>query len=149
MLNVFGKDSWSRKITSHLDAKNISYTQYDESDYDRAPAANEWIIAVESGEKRLEIANTLLEGSKFHTLFGGCGSLDGVNVGVGLSLGCCSLVRPGCTLGNQVYIGVGSIIDLDCQIEDGVTIEDNVTVYEGVTISANSTILSGTILKNS
>lgn len=147
MLNIFGKNSWSRKITSILDVKNISYTQYDESDYAEAPAKNEWVIALPSGEKRLNTATNLLTGSKFHTLFNGCGILDGVKVGEGLVLGCCSLVRPGCVLGDQVYIGSGTVIDLDCNIGDGVSIGDNVTICEGVTIESNSIIPSGSIVK--
>ena len=39
-LNVYGKESWATKITSMLED---SYTQYDASDYDTAPANNEWI----------------------------------------------------------------------------------------------------------
>lgn len=147
MLNIFGKDSWSRKITSLLDVKNIPYTQYDESDYASAPAKNEWVVALPSGDKRIDVYNQLLVGSKIHTLFAGCGILDDVNVGEGLVLGCCSLIRPGCNIGDMVYIGAGTIIDLDCKIGNGATIGDNVTICEGVTVGDNVIVPAGTLVK--
>ena len=50
------------------------------------------------------------------------------------------------TAGNQVYVGAGTIIDIDCIIEDNVTIGDNVTITAGSHIQKGTTIESGTTL---
>ncbi len=144
MLNIYGTGSWATKITSLL--KVTDYALYDSSNYDTAPASNEWVIALEDGDDRLNEASGALSGSTFHTLFKGCDDLEGVNVGEGLVVGCCSLIRPGTTIGDQVYIGAGTIIDINCIIGDGVTIGDNVTIYEGVKIPDGANIPSGTVV---
>ena len=55
-LNIFGKDEWSIKITSLLEAGQ--WKSFDESDYDLAPGDNPWIIAVESGSDREKISSS-------------------------------------------------------------------------------------------
>jgi len=145
MLNIYGSlTGWTTKITSLL--KDSDYKVYDSSNYDEAPADLAWVIGLEDGYDRLKISETLLEGSIFHELFKGCDDLEGVTVGKGLVIGCCSLIRPGTVIGNQVYVGAGSIIDINCTINDGVTIGDNVTVCENVSIPANTNIPSGTVV---
>ena len=147
MINIYGTGEWAKKITQLLPKGD--YAQYDSSDYDQAPADSSWIIALEDGDDRLNVANTILNSSSFDRIFGGCKTLDDVIVGKGLVVGCCSLIRPGSRIGDQVYIGANSVIDINCTIEDGVTIGDNVTVYEGVTIPANTEVPSGSVVKNS
>jgi NDP-sugar pyrophosphorylase family protein len=147
MINIYGTGEWAKKITQLLPKGD--YAQYDSTDYDQAPADMPWVIALEDGNDRLTVADTVLNGSLFHTLFDGCKTLDGSVIGKGLVVGCCSLVRPGTRIGDQVYIGANSVIDINCTIEDGVTIGDNVTVYEGVTIPANTEVPSGSVVKNS
>ena len=144
MINIYGTGEWAKKITSLL--PKGEYEQYDSSDYDQAPGTNGWVIALEDGADRLNVANGILAGSDFDTLFKGCQTLDDVTVGEGCVIGCCSLVRPGTSLGNQVYIGAGTIIDINCTIGDGVTIGDNVTVYEGVSICEGAYIQSGQVI---
>jgi len=150
MLNIYGTNSngiptgWTTKITSIL---NIGeWAVYDKTNYFQAQSDLEWVIADESGVDRLSIAKNTLSSCEFHELMKGCNNLDGVTVGEGLFVGCCSLVRPGTVLGNQVYIGAGSIIDINCNIGDGVTIGDNVTVHEGCVIPANANIPSGSVV---
>ena len=77
-LNVYGKESWATKITSMLED---SYTQYDASDYDTAPANNEWIIAEELGTTRETTATGNLSGVTFNTCFHGLDDLTGVTEG--------------------------------------------------------------------
>jgi UDP-3-O-[3-hydroxymyristoyl] glucosamine N-acyltransferase len=144
MINIYVSGNWSDKITSLLPSDE--YKVYDKDTYDKALATNQWVIAVKSGEERLVVQTTLLRFSEFSTLFKGCNNLTGVTFGKGLTVGCCSLIRPGTVIGDQVYIGAGSIIDLNCNIGDGVTIGDNVTVNEGVTIPNNTTIPSGSVV---
>lgn len=148
MLNVFvsiatGNNAWERKITSLLDPSE--YTEYNETNYQTAPA-NDWIIAVESGDSRTSIANTELSGSTFATLFDGDNNLNDVTVGSGLIVGTSTLIRPGVTLGNQVYIGSNCVIDLDAEIGNGVTIEDNCTITEGSVIPDNYYLISGSLV---
>jgi NDP-sugar pyrophosphorylase family protein len=147
MINVYGTGEWAKKITSLLNVGD--YGQYNSTDYDQAQADLPWVIALEDGDHRLTIANSILKGSTFYQLFDGCKNLNDVTVGEGLVVGCCSLVRPGTVIGDQVYIGSNSVIDINCNIGDGVTIGDNVTVYEGVTIPANTDVPSGSVVKNS
>jgi NDP-sugar pyrophosphorylase family protein len=147
MINIYGTGEWAKKITSLLNVGE--YGQYDSTNYDQAQADLPWVIALEEGNDRLTVANGILDGSTFYELFDGCKNLNDVTVGEGLVVGCCSLVRPGTVIGDQVYIGANSVIDINCTIEDGVTIGDNVTVYEGVTIPANTEVPSGSVVKNS
>lgn len=145
MLNIYYKEGdWYTKITSLL--KPGTYALFNESDYDLAPAENEWVIALESGNDRLSIMDAELKESIIHTFFKGCNNLDNVDVGEGLIVGCCSLIRPGTVIGDQVYIGAGTIIDNNCNIGDGVNIGDNVTINEGVTIPADTIIPSGSVV---
>jgi NDP-sugar pyrophosphorylase family protein len=150
MLNIYGTNDsglptgWTTKITSLL--KVGEYGVYDQSNYSQAGSDSEWIIALEDGKDRLSTQSKYLSGTTIHQLFKGCNNLDGVTVGSGLVLGCCSLVRPGTVIGDQVYVGAGSIIDINCNIGDSVTIGDNVTVHEGVTIPANTSIPSGSVV---
>lgn len=146
MLNIYYKEGdWYTKITSLLEPG--TYALFNESNYDQAPAKNEWVIALESGDDRLSIMDTELKESIIHTFFKGCNNLNGVSVGEGLIVGCCSLIRPGSVIGDQVYIGAGTIIDNNCNIGDGVTIGDNVTINEGVTIPTNTIIPSGSVVQ--
>lgn len=147
MINIYGTDDWSVKITSLLNTDE--YKQYDSSNYDQAQATNPWVIALESGDERLKVQNGILDGSKFHTLFKGCDDLHGVNVGEGVTIGCCTLVRPGTSLGDQVYIGANCTIDIYCNIGDGVTIGDNVTIGERVNIPSGTFIPSGSVVRES
>ena len=145
MLNIYGKGTWATKITSLL--KPGEFAQYDESDYPQAGGDIPWVIALEDGDDRISTMNVQLEGANIHTFFKGCNNLSGVTVGKGLTVGCCSLIRPGTILGEQVYIGAGTIIDESCIIGAGVTIGDNVTIYGGVTIPDNTVIPSGTVVQ--
>ncbi len=146
MLNIYCKDGdWYTKITSLL--KPGTYKMFNESNYDLAPAENEWIIALESGDDRLDIMDAELKESTIHTFFKGCNNLMGVDFGKGLTVGCCSLIRPGTTIGDQVYIGAGTIIDNNCNIGDGVNIGDNVTIDAGVEIPAYTIIPSGSVVR--
>lgn len=151
MLNIYGTNNggtptgWTTKITSLL--KTGEYAVYDKDNYSQAGSNNEWVIALESGNDRLYAATNYLNNSTIHQLFKGCNNLDGVRVGEGLVLGCCSLIRPGTVIGDQVYIGAGTVIDINCIIGDGVTIGDNVTVAEGVNIPADTTVVSGSVVQ--
>lgn len=142
-LNVYGKESWATKITSMLED---SYTQYDASDYDTAPANNEWIIAEELGTTRETTATGNLSGVTFNTCFHGLDDLTGVTHGVGLVVGEGSLVRATATIGNHVYIGANTTIDIGVTIGNYVTIGDNVVISEGHVIRDNETIASGSVL---
>tara|TARA_R100000544_G_scaffold37057_1_gene26957 strand:+ start:648 stop:1082 length:435 start_codon:yes stop_codon:yes gene_type:complete len=144
MLNIFGKNEWSTKITSLL--VSGEWNEYDESNYDEAKPSLEWIIAIEDGSDRSKIASTYLSGSTYKTLFKGLDDLNGVTIGEGLVVGAGSLIRPSTKIGNHVYIGAGTIIDIKCIIEDNVTIGDNVTITESSIIKAGSFIKSGTII---
>jgi acetyltransferase-like isoleucine patch superfamily enzyme len=144
MINIYGTGDWAKKITSLLNPSE--YEQFDESNYDEAPGNLSWVIALEDGTDRMSVQDSQLSGSNIEILFKGCNNLNGVTIGEGLFVGCCSLVRPGTLIGDQVYIGAGSIIDINCNIGDGVTIGDNVTVHEGVTIPANTNIPSGSVV---
>ena len=151
MLNIYGTNSsgiptgWTTKITSLL--SKGEWAVYDKTNYFQAQSDLEWVIADESGKERLSVASDVLRDCKFHELMKGCNNLDDVTVGEGLFVGCCSLVRPCTVLGDQVYIGAGSIIDINCNIGDGVTIGDNVTVHEGCVIPANTNIPSGSVVQ--
>lgn len=153
MLNIYGTNDsgiptgWTTKITSLL--KVGEYGVYDQSNYSQAGSDNEWVIALEDGEERISTQSKYLSGTTMHQLFKGCNNLDGVSVGSGLVLGCCSLVRPGTTIGDQVYIGANCTVDINCIIEDGVTLGDGVVVEEGVTIPANTNVPSGSVVKKS
>jgi acetyltransferase-like isoleucine patch superfamily enzyme len=146
MLNVYYTpgDNWYQKIVS-LMPKN-SYQLFDKDSYPQAGDAD-WVIALDSGDDRLSVMNTELGGASMNTFFKGCNNLDDVTVGKGLTVGCCSLIRPGSIIGDQVYIGAGTIIDINCTIEDGVTIGDNVTIHEGVFVPANTDIPSGSVVQ--
>lgn len=144
MINIYGTGEWANKITQLIPGED--YKQYNYETYDKAPARDPWLIALKDGSERFNIANGILNGSLFHTVFDGCKNLDNIVAGEGLVVGCCSLIRPGTTIGDHVYIGANSVIDINCNIGDGVTIGDNVTVCEGVTIPANTDIPSGTIV---
>tara|TARA_Y100000385_G_C12886312_1_gene547983 strand:+ start:208 stop:663 length:456 start_codon:yes stop_codon:yes gene_type:complete len=144
MLNIYGKGDWAKKITSLLHPND--YEQFDESNYDEAPGNLSWIIAVEDGEDRLSIQDSQLSGSKIEILFKGCNNLMDVAFGKGLTVGCCSLIRPGTVIGDQVYIGAGTIVDINCNIGNGVTIGDNVTIHEGCIIPENENIPSGSVV---
>jgi len=150
MINIYGTNAggtptgWTTKITSLMNV--AEYGVYDSKDYDQAQANLPWIVALEDGEDRLKIANSILKGSTFYQFFDGCNNLAGVDFGEGLVVGCCSLIRPNTKIGNQVYIGAGTIIDIGCTVGDGVTIGDNVTVGENVTIPANTVIPSGSVV---
>jgi acetyltransferase-like isoleucine patch superfamily enzyme len=146
MLNIYGTGDWATKITSLLN--DGEYAQFDESNYDQAPGNLSWVIALENGDDRVAVQNSQLGGSKIEILFKGCNNLNGVTVGEGLFVGCCSLIRPGTVIGDQVYIGAGTIIDINCNIGDGVTIGDNVTIHEGVDIPNNTDIPSGSVVHN-
>ncbi len=146
MLNIYGNSDWATKITSLLNVGD--YAQYDSADYDQA-GPGEWIIALEDGNDRLTVERGNLKGSTFNRFFKGCNNLNGVTVGEGLTVGCCSLVRPGTTIGDQVYIGANCTIDINVVIEEGVTIGDNVFVESGVTIPANTNVPSGSVVKKS
>ena len=142
--NVYGTSDWSIKITSLLDPGE--WSQYDFETYDEARPSLPWIIAVEDGDTRLDIASTLLEGSTFATLFKGLDDLEGVNFGKGLVVGPGSLIRPTTTIGDFVYIGAGTIIDTDCTIGNNVTIGDNVTITQGSKIEDGTEIKSGSLI---
>jgi acetyltransferase-like isoleucine patch superfamily enzyme len=146
MLNVYYTpgDNWYQKIVS-LMPKN-SYQLFYKDSYPQAGDAD-WVIALDSGDDRLSVMNTELGGASMNTFFKGCNNLDDVTVGKGLTVGCCSLIRPGSIIGDQVYIGAGTIIDINCTIEDGVTIGDNVTIHEGVFVPANTDIPSGSVVQ--
>ena len=150
MINVYGTNTggiatgWTTKITSLL--TDGEYAVYDSTDYFQAQGGLEWIIAEEDGLTRLNIAKE--RNFKSYQFNKGCGNLKNINVGEGLSLGCCSLIRPGSTIGDQVYIGAGTIIDINCNIGDGVTIGDNVTIFANVTIPPNTNIPSGSIVQS-
>tara|TARA_R110000744_G_scaffold210948_3_gene330072 strand:- start:273 stop:716 length:444 start_codon:yes stop_codon:yes gene_type:complete len=143
-INIFGNSEWSLKVTSLLQPGE--YQEFDKSNYDTAPADNNWIIAEESGADRDNIASTYLNGENFVLLFKGLDDLNGVTYGDGLVVGPGSLIRPTTTIGNQVYIGAGTIIDIGCIIEDNVTIGDNVTITADSLITAGTSITSGTII---
>jgi|14BtaG_2_1085337.scaffolds.fasta_scaffold35666_2 acetyltransferase-like isoleucine patch superfamily enzyme len=146
MLNVYYTpgDDWYLKIVS-LMPKN-SYQLFDKDNYPQAGDGG-WVIALESGDDRLSVMNTELGGASMDTFFKGCNNLDDVTIGKGLTVGCCSLIRPGSVIGDQVYIGAGTIIDINCTIEDGVTIGDNVTIAKGVHVPANTNIPSGSVVQ--
>jgi len=95
-INIFGKDTWSTKITSLLAPGE--WESFDESNYDEAPSDNSWIIAVESGSDRENISSSYLPGETFVTLFKGLDDLIGVNHGEGLIVGPGSLIRPNTTI---------------------------------------------------
>ena len=153
MLNIYGTNDsgiptgWSTKITSLL--KVGEWAIYDKSNYSQAGGDNELIIAVEDGSERLSVESKYLSSSNIHQFFKGCNNLDGSVIGKGLVVGCCTLIRPGTTIGDQVYIGANCTIDINCVIEDGVTIGDNVFVENGVTIPANTNVPSGSVVKKS
>jgi acetyltransferase-like isoleucine patch superfamily enzyme len=146
MLNIYGKGTWATKITSLL--KPGEYAQYDENDYPQAGGNLPWIIGLEDGSERLSVMHTELSSATIDTFFKGCNNLNDVTVGTGVTVGCCSLIRPGTKLGDQVYIGAGTIIDNNCTIGSGVTIGDNVTVFENVTIPDNTNIPSGSVVQS-
>ncbi len=146
MLNIYCKEGdWATKITSLLEPG--TYKTFNESNYDQAPAENEWVVALEYGIDRLDTMDAILEGAIIHTFFKGCNNLMGVAFGKGLTVGCCSLIRPGTVIGDQVYIGAGSIIDINCNIGAGVNIGDNVTIDEGVEIPPYTIIPSGSVVR--
>lgn len=145
MINIYGTGDWATKITSLLDVSE--YAQYDETDYDQA-GVGDWLIALQHGNDRNTVQEGNLSGSTFYELFKGCNNLNGVTTGVGLSVGCCTLIRPGTTIGDQVYIGANCTIDINCVIGKGVTIEDNVTVEAGVTIPEYAYVYSGSVVQN-
>lgn len=148
MLNIYYAqgDNWYWKITSLMDKE--SYQLYDRDTYPQA-GPGEWVIALESGDDRLSSMNTELNGATMNTFFKGCNNLNDVTVGKGLTVGCCTLIRPGTIIGDQVYIGANCTIDINCTIEEGVTIGDNVFVESGVTIPADTNVPSGSVVKKS
>tara|TARA_B100000575_G_C23016448_1_gene585365 strand:+ start:428 stop:880 length:453 start_codon:yes stop_codon:yes gene_type:complete len=141
-LNIYGKSAWATKITSMLED---SYTQYDASDYDNAPGANNWIIAEEAGNDRKTVADGNLSGVTFETCFHGLDDLTGVTHGTGLVVGEGSLVRATATIGDQVYIGANCTIDIGVTIGSYVTIGDNVVISEGHEIADYENVPSGTV----
>ena len=144
MLYIYcGEGDWYTKVSSLL--TQGSYQLFNKDDYPQA-GPGEWVVALQSGEDRLSAMDIQLKGSTINTFFKGCNNLDDVRVGKGLIVGCCSLIRPGTSIGNGVYIGAGTIIDNNCIIGDGVTIGDNVTINEGVNIPANTVIPSGSVV---
>lgn len=142
-LNIYGKGAWATKITSMLEE---SYTQYDASDYDSAPASNQWIIAEESGSDRETISTGNLSGETFNTCFHGLDDLTGVTHGEGLVVGEGTLVRATATIGNQVYIGANCTIDINATIGNYVTIGDNVVIGADTVIQDYEVILSGSVV---
>ncbi len=157
-LNRFPKDNCQsieirksklQSISSIQYLKDGVLTTFDPSKYYFTKSDNFSIIALEDGNDRLTVERGNLKGSTFNRFFKGCNNLNGVTVGEGLTVGCCSLVRPGTTIGDQVYIGANCTIDINVVIEEGVTIGDNVFVESGVTIPANTNVPSGSVVKKS
>jgi UDP-3-O-[3-hydroxymyristoyl] glucosamine N-acyltransferase len=145
MINVFGKDKWSLKVTALLEEGE--YKSYDKTDYDQAPGDLPWVIAKESAEDRKTISETLLSGCTFANLYAKICDDDSTIFGEGSILGFASIIRPGSTVGNFTYIGASTVIDIDCTIGDYVTIGDNVTIGEGATVADGITIPSNTYVE--
>lgn len=150
MINIFGKDKWSLKITSLL--KKDSYNTYDESDYDIAPADLPWVIAKEDAKDRKTISTTFLEGSEFYELKADVSDDDSESFGDGSILGFASIIRPESEVGKFTYIGASTVIDINCKIGDFVNIGDNVTIGsdsiigEGAIIESNVYLSPGSVV---
>jgi len=110
-INIFGNSDWAVKVTSLL--QDGEYAQYDSNNYSESNPKLPWIIAEESGVTRKATANNYLQTETFTTLFKGLDDLTGITYGDGLVVGPGSLIRPTTTIGNQVYIGAGTIVDIN------------------------------------